>query len=88
MAWLRSDVTGDLINADHIIIIAIVENPDKHHGEPHFVAATLKIDAGPNGGDDYVVPLAEGDWETCEAVLHIIARCLTTEHLTGETFTP
>ena len=84
MTWLRAE-SGDLINADHIILIGVVENnQDPDRASPsHCVGATIKVDAGPTGGADYVIPLAEGDQETCEAVRDALAECLS-----EGTFTP
>lgn len=77
MAWLRAE-SGDLINADHIVLITVGPHPEA--SGPYGLFATLKLDSAEG---DHVVVLAEGLQETCEAVRDAIA-----EHLTGETLHP
>jgi hypothetical protein len=78
MTWLRAE-SGDLINADHIVLISVDPLPDARGG-PYGLFATLKIDAAEG---DHAVVLAEGPREACEAVRDALAECLS-----EGTFTP
>ncbi len=71
MTWLRAE-SGDLINADHIVLITVGPLPEA--SGPFGLFATLKIDAAEG---DHAVVLAEGDQEKCEAVRDALAECLS-----------